>query len=119
MDFHLNGNYDLTLIGAMHNFKIPYGVCEIENNGHLISLNEKPSYDYLVNTGVYIFNPELLNYIPENEHFDITNLLEELRIKNKKIGVYPITEHDWIDIGQWTEYHNGINKIDELKAGKN
>jgi len=55
MDFHLNGNYDLTLIGAMHNFKIAYGVCEIENNGHLISLNEKPSYDYLVNTGVYIF----------------------------------------------------------------
>ena len=63
--------------------------------------------------------PELLQYIPDNEHFDITDLLEKLRLKNKKIGVYPITEHDWVDIGQWTEYHNAINKIDELKIAKN
>ena len=118
MDFHLKENNDLTLIGALHNLIIPYGVCEIESNGHLIKLNEKPNYDYLVNTGVYLLNPELLQYIPDNEHFDITDLLEKLRLKKKKIGVYPITEHDWVDIGQWTEYHNAINKIDELKIVK-
>ena len=97
----------------MNNFTIPYGVCEIQSNGRLISLNEKPNYDYLVNTGVYLFNPELLKYIPENEHFDITDLLEELRIKNMNIGVYPITENDWVDVGQWSEYHKAIKKIDE------
>lgn len=119
LDFHLNGKHDLTLIGAMNNFTIPYGVCEIQSNGRLISLNEKPNYDYLVNTGVYLFNPELLKYIPENEYFDITNLLEVLRIKNINIGVYPITEHDWVDVGQWSEYHNAINQIDELKISNN
>ena len=43
----------------------------------------------------------------------------ELRIKNINIGVYPITEHDWVDVGQWSEYHNAINKIDELKISNN
>ena len=115
MDFHMVGKYDLTLVGAMHNFMVPYGVCEVKNNGSLISLTEKPSYDYLVNTGVYILNPELLKYIPVNERFDMPDLLDALRKDNKKIGVYPITEYDWIDVGQWKEYDSALNKLDKLE----
>lgn len=115
MNFHLEGKYDLTIIGAIHNLTIPYGVCEVEKKGQLKSLNEKPRYDYLVNTGVYVSNPEIIKYIPSNKYFDITDLIKELITLKKKIGVYPISENDWIDLGQWDKYQNAIEVYDKAE----
>lgn len=115
LDFHIQGGHDLTLVGAMRNFMIPYGVCDIDQNGRLQSLREKPNYDFLVNTGFYVFNPQVIKHISPNRRFDITDLITELRINKLSIGVFPVTEHDWVDIGQWSEYHKAIN---ELEGGK-
>ena len=66
-DFHKKGNYDLTLVGSMQQYTIPYGVCDIDNGGVLKGIREKPEYDFLVNTGLYLLEPAILQYIPENE----------------------------------------------------
>ncbi len=58
----------------MEQHTIPYGVCEIENGGELKSINEKPEQDFLVNTGMYILNPDVLQYIPKNEFYHITTI---------------------------------------------
>jgi dTDP-glucose pyrophosphorylase len=108
-DFHKNGNYDLTLVASMQHYEIPYGICEIENGGNLIKITEKPEYDFLVNTGMYILEPNVLKYIPENDFFHITHLFEKLKSMNKRIGVYPVSKNSWIDIGQWDEYKKNLN----------
>ena len=107
-EFHKKGDYALTLVGSMQHHTIPYGVCEIENGGELKSINEKPEQDFLVNTGMYLLNPEILQYIPENEFFHITDLIEKLKSEGKKIGVYPVSEKSWIDIGQWGKFEENF-----------
>lgn len=109
--FHKVGNYSMTLVGSMQYHVIPYGVCEIENGGELIELREKPEYNFLINTGMYILNPDILKFIPYKESFDLTDLITKLKKIGKKIGVYPISEKSWIDIGQWEEYKKSLDKL--------
>lgn len=110
-DFHKKGNYALTLVASMQNHVIPYGVCEIENGGILKSIQEKPQYDFLVNTGMYILNPEVLEFIPQDTFFDMTDLIKILQQNEKLIGVFPVSEKSWIDVGQWGEYKKSVEYL--------
>ncbi|MBI9033199.1 MAG: nucleotidyltransferase family protein [Bacteroidales bacterium] len=103
-NFHKKEGFSLTLVGSMQHHTIPYGVCEIDISGALKKIDEKPEQDIIVNAGMYLLNPEVLKLIPPNEFFHITDLIEKLQENGYKIGVYPITEKSWIDIGQWEEY---------------
>ena len=65
----------------------------------------------LINTGLYVLNSSILNFIPENQMFHITHLIEKIKIEGKKVGVFPIDEEAWIDVGQWVEYRRAIDKL--------
>jgi len=108
-NFHLEGEYDITLVASMQHYAIPYGVCEISKGGQLNRIKEKPEYDLLVNTGMYILKPTILNYIPENQFYHITHLIETVKSKGGKVGVFPVSEKSWIDIGQMAEYKKNMN----------
>ena len=110
-DFFKKGSYDLTLVGSMQQYTIPYGVCDIDNGGILKDIREKPEYDFLVNTGFYLLQPSILKLIPENEHLDMTDLIKVLKEKGLKIGVYPVSKKSWIDVGQWAEYKKMLNEL--------
>lgn len=110
-NFHLEQNHDLTLIASAKQYLIPYGTCELNSDGHLQKINEKPSYDFLVNTGLYVINPDLLKFIPKSTFFHITDLIEIAIEKEKKIGVFPVEDDSWIDIGQWKEYRNALERL--------
>lgn len=103
-NFHQKENYDITLIASMQHYEIPYGVCEISKGGKLEKIVEKPEYDFLVNTGMYVLSPKVLDLIPENTFFHITDLVEKVKANNGKIGVFPISEKSWVDIGQMDDY---------------
>lgn len=107
-EFHQNSGYALTLVGSMRHHVVPYGVCTIANGGELKEIKEKPEYDFLANTGMYILNPEVLKFIPDNERFDMTDLIKRLEENHKSVGVYPVSGESWIDIGQWEEYKKAI-----------
>ena len=107
--FHKKANFDLTLVSSIQHHIIPYGVCKLENDGSLKTIREKPEYDFLVNTGMYILNPDILKFIPKDKSFDMTDLIKCLKEKKKKIGVFPVSEKSWIDIGQWEKYRKAIN----------
>lgn len=110
-EFHNKGNYDVTLVASAKEYIIPYGTCELNDAGHLSRINEKPSYDFLINTGFYILNPDILKLIPQNQFFHITHLLEKVNSLGKSVGVFPIDEDSWFDIGQWVEYRKAIKKL--------
>jgi NDP-sugar pyrophosphorylase family protein len=95
---------------ALKSFKIPYGTVETGNDGILDKLVEKPELTYLINTGLYILEPHLINEIPQNEFYHITTLIEKLREENRRVGVFPVSENSWIDIGEWPEYLSRINE---------
>lgn len=107
-NFHKENRHVLTLVASMQHHVIPYGVCEIEKEGVLRKINEKPVYDLLVNTGIYVCEPQVLKFIPRNKTFHMTDLIHSLKKKNLKTGVFPISQKSWIDIGQWEEYKRAI-----------
>ena len=101
----------LTSITSIQHYKIPYGVVQLKDGGEIESVVEKPEYTFPVNTGVYILNKEVLQYIPEKEYFDMPQLINKLLSNKKKIIAYPIVESDYIDFGQWDEYREAIKKL--------
>ncbi|OFX23726.1 MAG: hypothetical protein A2041_09635 [Bacteroidetes bacterium GWA2_31_9b] len=109
--FHFDNGYDLSLIGSMMHYKIPYGICEIEQGGQLMELKEKPEYSLLVSTGMYILSKKAISLIPHKQHFHVTHLMEELKKRNMKMGVFPISQNSWVDTGEWTEYHKTLKKM--------
>lgn len=109
--FHEDKKDDLTLVGSMQHHRIPYGVCTFESGGLLKNIQEKPEYDFLVNTGMYILNSHILSYIPVNTYFNMTELINTLQKKAHKVSVYPVSEKSWIDVGQWQEYKKSLKQF--------
>ena len=89
---------------AVKSFRIPYGVIETGENGLMTALKEKPELTYMINTGVYIINPECIAEIPEGEFFHITQLMEKIKSRGGRVGCFPVSEHAWKDMGEWSEY---------------
>tara|TARA_B100001123_G_C15341416_1_gene1035113 strand:- start:1307 stop:2380 length:1074 start_codon:yes stop_codon:yes gene_type:complete len=110
-NYHQSGGFELTLVACAKEYVIPYGTCELDGNGNFLNIDEKPKYDFLVNTGLYVINPDVLNRIPQGISYDITDLISDLRIDKKTIGVYPIDDDSWTDIGQWAEYRKALNQL--------
>ena len=104
LDYHREQKNLITIVAALKHYHIPYGTVETSENGRLVSLVEKPEITYKINSGMYILEPEVLNEIPENTFFHITHLIEKLLAKNEKVGVFPVSEKSWKDIGEWKEY---------------
>jgi len=109
--YHMEKGYSITLVGSMQHHTIPYGVCEIEEGGLLKKIVEKPKNNILVNTGMYLLNPEVIPLIPENESFDMTDLINKLQRINMPVGLFPISADSWLDIGQLKEYTKSVKKI--------
>ena len=109
--FHQKNGYDITLVASMKNYIIPYGTCELNGEGHLKQINEKPEFDFLANTGLYVLNPDVLHLIPADKLYHITHLIKNAQKDGKKIGVYPIDDDAWIDVGQWAEYQQAVERL--------
>ena len=109
--FHQKNNYDITLVASMKKYTIPYGTCELNDEGHLKQINEKPEYDFLVNTGLYVLNHDVLKFIPKDKLYHITQLIVDVTKKGKSVGVYPIDDDAWIDVGEWTEYQKAVDQF--------
>jgi dTDP-glucose pyrophosphorylase len=103
-DYHVNNHNDMTIVTMVKSFKIPYGVIETGEDGLMIELKEKPEHTYMVNSGVYILNAELIDEIPEGEFFHITHLMEKVKARGGRVGCFPVSEESWHDMGEWPEY---------------
>lgn len=108
-DYHCENHNDLTIVTAVKSFRIPYGVIETGEDGLMTGLKEKPEQTYMINTGVYILNPELICEIPEGEFFHITQLMEKVKARGGRVGCFPVSENAWRDMGEWSEYLKMIN----------
>ncbi len=113
LDYHRKNHNEITIVAALKHYPIPYGTIETSNNGKLVSLTEKPELTFKINSGMYILEPHILNEIPENQFFHITQLIEKIRLKGGKVGVFPISEKSWQDIGTVNELLTHTNKSHE------
>ncbi|NWH04979.1 nucleotidyltransferase family protein [Desulfobacter latus] len=102
LEYHHAHNAQATLCIREHEFQLPFGVVQIDNY-KLTGLKEKPIETMFVNAGIYTINPDIIDFIPLNQYFDMTDLFEQLLEKGITPSAFPIREY-WLDIGRLSEY---------------
>lgn len=110
-NYHLTSGNELTIVTALKNIVVPYGVVHSSENGMIEMMEEKPKLSYFVNTGMYILNPELIKDIPEKTFYHMTNLVDRLLADHRKVGMYPISEDSFLDMGEFEEMRRMEAKI--------
>ena len=97
----------------MKNIQIPYGVIKFNNAGQIVEMKEKPELQSWVNTGCYIVNPEVLENIKEGVKIDFPDVIKNVIADGGKVGVYPINENQWLDMGQFDEMARMNSELDK------
>lgn len=110
--YHKKYKNELTIVGSFRHYSIPYGILETCEEGKLTVIKEKPELSFLINSGMYLLEAHLLGEIPRDEFFHITDLIKKIQNRNGRVGVFPVTEKSWIDIGDWDKY------LEKIKIGK-
>ena len=111
-EYHDHHNNFITMVVAKYQNNISYGVIDIDDEGNYIRANEKPTYDYLINTGLYIVNSQVINDITENTHMDFPSIIDKYKADGKTIGCYVVDESAYMDMGQ-------IEELEKMKEKMN
>lgn len=109
--YHLNSGNDITMVSALKNIQVPYGVLHTGDNGGLESIEEKPKLSFFINTGMYIINPETIDLIPDDVMFHMTHLVEAVMRNGGKVGTYPVSEDSFLDMGEFDEMKRMKEKL--------
>ncbi len=113
LTYHCEHKADLTVAVRQYDLQVPYGVLECDGP-QVRQLHEKPTYKFFVNAGIYLLQPTVHHYIPNNQRFDMTDLIETLIAAGLSVVGFPIVEY-WLDIGQHTDYQQAQ---EDLKSGR-
>jgi dTDP-glucose pyrophosphorylase len=98
LDFHLAGGFSASVGLRPYSIEIPFGVAVVEGE-RLVEHREKPTQQFLVNTGMYVFAPETLALVPEGREYPITSLLDTLLERGLPVGAH-VLEDEWLDVGR-------------------
>lgn len=109
----ISQNADMVVASTPYKVDVPFAVFEAEDR-QVHSFKEKPSYVYHSNAGIYLFKTALIQKIPKNEFYNITDLMETLVNEGGKLIHNPILGY-WIDIGSPTDYKRAQEFIKHLK----
>lgn len=113
LDFHKKSDNAMTVVSSLKNQTIPYGVLHSTKDGRVTSIDEKPELSYLINTGMYVVNPPYLKMIPKNTFYHMTYLMSQIMNERGKVGIYPISENSYLDMGQFEEMKKMEEKVRE------
>lgn len=108
-EYHLTNKNELTIVAALKHVKLAYGSLITGEDGLLRELSEKPEWVFKVNSGVYILEPHLLSLIPAGQFLNMTDLIDAVLKRRGRVGVFPISEGSWTDIGNWDDYQKCIH----------
>lgn len=108
LKWHKESEAAITIIGCHNEVKIPFGVLEL-SGGTLRRIREKPVHDVIINTGVYVMEPQVISLIPKGRKVDMNWLIDAVA-KTEKVSVYPM-HGGWFDIGQWGEYRRTVEAL--------
>lgn len=110
-NFHKKNRNYITIVAAKYKHVVPYGVLSLDEDGNCVELTEKPESDYLINTGMYMVQQDLIEAMPQSEVISFPEIIERCKAEGKKIGAYVIEESAYMDMGQLEEMDRMKNKL--------
>ncbi len=103
----------MTVASIPYKVNVPYAVLETEGN-RINSFQEKPTYTFYSNAGMYLVKKEVLQQVPQNSFYNATDLLDALIQKGDTVSHYPLLGY-WLDIGKHDDYKKAQQDIKHLK----
>jgi len=101
---------------AMHRRQvyIDLGVIQQNDDGHVTGYIEKPTYDFMVSMGIYVFEPRVLEFIPRNGYLDFPDLVKRLIAAGETVTGFPFDGY-WQDLGRADDYERAIEDFDRMR----
>ena len=114
--FHRQQGGICTLAVHQRQLHVDLGVIQQdEDDFRITGYIEKPTLDYKVSMGMYIFEPRVLDYIPHNEYLDFPNLVLKLLAAGEKVVGYPFDGY-WMDLGNPEDYAQANHDFEKMRA---
>lgn len=110
LKYHRERNALATIACYQRDVKIDLGVIEMDADNWVTNYIEKPTYHYAVSMGIYIFEPAVLELIPQDQRFDLPDLVINLMNKGQRVNVYNFDGY-WLDIGRHDDYERAIDEF--------
>ena len=112
--YHQNKKNITTIAVTNRKLSVDYGVLESNKENELTKYVEKPELAYKVSMGIYLFEPEILKYIPKGERLDFPELMQILLKNREKVSIYE-SDDFWLDLGRPEDYKKGIEEFQKIK----
>ena len=112
LSFHEEHGADATMCVREHVMEIPFGVVSIDGE-KVTAIEEKPQRSCLVNAGIYILNPGVLDYIPNDQSCDMPSVLEIIYRGGGNVCVFPLREY-WLDVGRMDDLRRAELEVDSV-----
>jgi NDP-mannose synthase len=113
--FHEEQHAVATIAAHHREEKINLGVIQWDGRPVISGYIEKPTYDFSVSMGVYIFHPSVVKYIPHNEYLDFPDLVRILIDAGEKVVGYQF-EGYWQDLGRPDDYEHAMQDFEIMRA---
>jgi len=114
VEYH-KANSPLVTIGVCDcTHQVDLGVLKIDNNSGVQDYIEKPLFKYQVSMGIYVFEPEVIRYIPKNKKMDLPDLIKTLIFHKEKVLSYHCKDF-WLDIGRRDDYEKAVREFESKK----
>lgn len=114
IDFHRQNQGVATIASHIRQVHIDLGVIQMNGDHTIVGYQEKPTIDYLVSMGIYIFEPDVLKYIAKGQYLDFPDLIKLLITENLKVVAYPFSGY-WEDLGRADDYEQANIDFDQMR----
>jgi NDP-sugar pyrophosphorylase family protein len=112
--FHHEHGATATIAVHQRKVKIDLGVIQWNGKPEINGYIEKPTYDYCVSMGVYVFEPRVLNYIPKGQYLDFPDLVKKLIAVGEKVVGYEFSDY-WQDLGRPDDYEQAAQDFEQMR----
>jgi len=114
IDFHTRSGSIATIASHNREVDIDLGVLQFDGNNELTGYIEKPTYNFEVSMGIYVFEPRVLEYIPYNQYLDFPDLVLNLIQSGESVKRYGFNGY-WQDLGRAEDYEQAVQDFDKLR----
>jgi NDP-mannose synthase len=115
VDFHKKEGGIATVAVHRRQVRIDLGVVQSNADHRITGYIEKPTYDYTVSMGIYIFEARVLDYIPAGQYLDFPNLVLKLIEAGEKVVAYPFDGY-WMDLGRPDDYQQATEDFSKMRT---
>jgi NDP-sugar pyrophosphorylase family protein len=113
-EYHGRGGQMATVAATVRTVQISLGVLDVNDKRELVGFREKPTHSYSASMGIYVYDPAIIEIIPENTHYGFDNLMLDMLARKSTVRTFPF-DGLWLDIGRHEDYERATEEFERYR----